>query len=44
LSTASAVRARALADQAPLATWAGTAHSMDQAQQALALAAAMSRW
>jgi len=32
---AAAVRARALADRSVLATWAGTADSLDQAQQAL---------
>jgi predicted ATPase/class 3 adenylate cyclase/DNA-binding CsgD family transcriptional regulator len=35
---AAAVRARALADRALLATWAGGADSLDQAQQALAIA------
>lgn len=35
---AAAVRARALADRSVLATWAGTADSLDQAQQALVLA------
>ena len=35
---AAAVRARALADQAMLALWAGTADSSDQAQQALEIA------
>jgi predicted ATPase len=38
LEVAAAVRARALADKAVLATWAGTVDSMDQAQQALVLA------
>jgi predicted ATPase/class 3 adenylate cyclase/DNA-binding CsgD family transcriptional regulator len=35
---AAAVRARALADRATLAMWAGAADSLDQAQQALAIA------
>ena len=35
---AAAVRARALADRAVLAIWAGAADSLDQAQQALAIA------
>ena len=35
---AAAVRARALADKAVLDTWAGAAASLDQAQQALAIA------
>ena len=35
---AAAVRARALADRAVLAIWVGAADSLDQAQQALAIA------
>ena len=35
---AAAVRARALADKAVLATWVGAADSLDQAEQALAIA------
>ena len=35
---AAAVRARALADKAVLDTWVGAADSMDQAEQALAIA------
>ena len=35
---AAAVRARALADSAALGLWAGAADSLDQAQQALAIA------
>jgi predicted ATPase/class 3 adenylate cyclase/DNA-binding CsgD family transcriptional regulator len=38
LEVAAAVRARALADRAVLGTWADAAASMDQAQQALAIA------
>ena len=38
LEVAPAVRARALADRAMLATWAGAADSLDQAQHALAIA------
>jgi DNA-binding NarL/FixJ family response regulator len=38
LEVAPAVRARALADRAVLALWAGAADTMDQAQQALAIA------
>ena len=38
LEVAAAVRARALADKAVLDTWAGAAASMDQAEQALAIA------
>jgi predicted ATPase/class 3 adenylate cyclase/DNA-binding CsgD family transcriptional regulator len=37
-AVAPAVRARALADRAALAIWVGAADSMDQAQQALAIA------
>jgi predicted ATPase/class 3 adenylate cyclase/DNA-binding CsgD family transcriptional regulator len=38
LEVAAAVRARALADKAVLDAWAGTAASMEQAEQALAIA------